>query len=62
MCKYSGTTAVELKEGETAIINGYCPNAKEKELIVVNNYMTKHSMETNDWDTKNKVGNKSYGL
>lgn len=61
-CRYEGTTAAELKEGETTIITGYCPNVQSKENIIVNTYMTKHSMEKNDWDAKNKVSNKSYGL
>lgn len=29
-CRYEGTTAAELKEGETTIITGYCPNVQVK--------------------------------
>lgn len=61
-CKYDGETPTEVKEGDTAIVTAICPNVLEKNSIVVKSYITKHSMELNEWKTKNNVSSKSYGL
>ena len=52
----------EFKEGETIMLTAYCPDVKEKGKVIAMEYMTKHSMELNNW--KDKVGSsrENYGL
>lgn len=39
----------EFKEGETVVITGYIPDISKKNRMVCVEYMTKHSMEVENW-------------
>jgi hypothetical protein len=42
----------EFKEGETIVLTGYLPDITDKSKIICIEYMTKHSMEVNNWQGK----------
>ncbi len=43
-------------------MESYCPNVARKENIIVKDYLTKHSMEANEWEKKSAVDKQSYGI
>lgn len=43
-------------------MESYCPDIKKKSNIIVKNYLTKHSMESSEWEKKSAVDKQSYGL
>ncbi|KRW98389.1 CcmE/CycJ protein [Pseudocohnilembus persalinus] len=59
---YSGLNKFEFKEGETLVLTAYCPNANYKNKIVATDYMTKHSMEVQNWQDKVNSTRQNYGL
>ena len=61
-CVFSGETKNEFREGELLVLESYCPNATNKQNIIVKDYLTKHSMESNEWDKKSAVDKQSYGV
>lgn len=61
-CVYKGSSKNEFKEGELLVMESYCPDAKRKENIVIKDYLTKHSMESSEWEKKKAVDKQSYGL
>lgn len=44
------------------IMESYCPDVKKKENIVIKDYLTKHSMESSEWEKKRAVDKQSYGI
>lgn len=46
---YKGITKFEFKEGETIVLTAYCPDLKERKKLIAIDYLTKHSMEAQDW-------------
>lgn len=61
-CIYNGTTKTEFKEGELLVMESYCPDVKKKDNIIIKDYLTKHSMESSEWEKKRAVDKQSYGL
>lgn len=61
-CTYHGSSKTEFKEGELLIMESYCPDVKKKENIVIKDYLTKHSMESSEWEKKRAVDKQSYGI
>ena len=47
-----GMARFEFKEGETIVLTGYLPDITDKSKIICIEYMTKHSMEVNNWQGK----------
>ena len=61
-CIYNGGSKNEFREGELLVMESYCPNMSKKENIVIKTYLTKHSMESNEWEKKSGINKQSYGL
>lgn len=61
-CSYNGFSKTEFREGELLVMESYCPNVSKKDNIVIKEYLTKHSMDSNEWDKKKAVDKKNYGL
>ncbi|KAL4473241.1 hypothetical protein ABPG73_012931 [Tetrahymena malaccensis] len=59
---YKGITKFEFKEGETIVLTAYCPDLKERKKVVAIDYLTKHSMEVQDWQSKSGKSRENYGL
>ena len=49
---YRGTLNFETKEGETVVITGYFPDAENRKRMIGTSYMTNHSLEAENWDSK----------
>jgi len=61
-CVFNGESKNEFREGELLVMESYCPNVTKKENIIIKDYLTKHSMETNEWEKKSAVDKQSYGI
>lgn len=59
-CTYNGMVKEEFKEGETTLVQGYCPDLQHKNRIIVKDYFTKHGMETKEWQSKENVSRRMY--
>ena len=59
---YKGKSKFEFKEGEVIILSCYMPNSTEKDKVVAIDYVTKHSLETNDWKEKSGKSRDNYGV
>jgi len=59
---YNGLNKFEFKEGETLIITAYVPDMKYKNRIVCIDYMSKHSMETENWEGPSNQGRGKFGM
>jgi len=44
---YTGKNKFEFKEGETILLQAYCPDTNNRDRIIATTYVTKHSMELN---------------
>ena len=43
-------------------MESYCPDIKHKDHIIIKEYLTKHSMQSSEWEKKRAVDKQSYGL
>eukprot|EP01016_Furgasonia_blochmanni_P030776 TRINITY_DN3192_c0_g1_i1.p1 TRINITY_DN3192_c0_g1~~TRINITY_DN3192_c0_g1_i1.p1 ORF type:complete len:238 (+),score=26.54 TRINITY_DN3192_c0_g1_i1:54-767(+) len=59
---YSGTAKFEFKEGETIVLTGYVPDTRNRNRIVCVEYMTKHSMQVENWQDQQNISRRNYGL
>ncbi len=59
---YNGMAKFEFKEGETIVMQAYCPDNQDKSKVIAMEYMTKHSMEVNNWKDQVSRSRDNYGL
>lgn len=59
---YKGFAKFEFKEGETIVLTAYCPDLTNRKKVVAIDYLTKHSMEAQDWQSKSGKSRDNYGL
>lgn len=48
--KYTGSTSLEFKEGEIIVLTAYIPDLRRRTKLVALDYMTKHSLEAENWE------------
>jgi cytochrome c-type biogenesis protein CcmE len=48
--KYTGATKLEFKEGEIVVLNGFIPDMRRRGKMIALDYMTKHTLETENWE------------